>query len=166
MQRVIGVAGLAVSGADVQSIEHLQAGGLDPAQQLGAAAQAQVLGQVRTGSASLRRPEPRCTARPCRKPRSIWLSGSYTACSTEEWGRAGTQGGLHTTSGTRPLGEQVGLQQLHLGQHAQAIQVLARAGQSPRCQVGGAHPGNAPARQHGRQHTGAGADVPGLALGL
>jgi hypothetical protein len=32
------------------------------------------------------------------------LSGSYTACSSGEAGRAGSQGGLHTTSGARPGG--------------------------------------------------------------
>ena len=49
-------------------------------------------------------PGSRCPASPLRNPRSMRLSGSYTACSSGELGRAGTHGGLQTMSGARPGG--------------------------------------------------------------
>ncbi|MBU3647025.1 MAG: hypothetical protein FGM56_02985 [Limnohabitans sp.] len=49
-------------------------------------------------------PGARCARKPFKNPRSMRLPSSYTACSIGELGRAGTQGGLHTTSGACPSG--------------------------------------------------------------
>ena len=46
----------------------------------------------------------KCCFTPSRKPRSMALFSSYTACSSVVTARAGTQGGLHTISAACPGG--------------------------------------------------------------
>ena len=58
-------------------------------------------------------------------------------------------------------GKQVGVLQLNLRRQAQALQVVGRAGQRGRRDVGGHHLRDAAPRQHSREHAGAHADVEG-----
>ena len=63
------------------------------------------------------------------------------------------------------VGEQVGLQHLHLALCRESLQILMRAGQGARVGVGGDDLAYAAAGQHGGQHASAGANVKRQQLG-
>ena len=113
------------------------------------------------GSASLRRPAPDavpgrpgnpaacgCPRRRSRAPAASWAAPAATAGCTRPAGRGRAETGRPATTSTWAL-------------QAQPVDVVARAGQRARVQVGGHDAPHAAARQDRRQHAGAGADVEG-----
>ena len=80
-------------------------------------------------------------------------------CSSGELGRAGTHGGLQTTSAARPSGKRSASRTSTCFAEAEALDVLARAGERARIQVRRDHALHAAPREHGGEHAGAGADV-------
>jgi hypothetical protein len=104
-------------------------------------------------------PSSRCCASPARKPRSMRLSSSYTACSMADTGRAGSQGGLHTTRGARPGGNRSACNNSTRSCRPRRCRLSCAQASARGRQFGGHHAAHASACQHGRQHAGAGTDV-------
>ena len=85
--------------------------------------------------------------------------------SSGELGRAGTHGGLHSTSAARPRRKEIGLDDLDLVAKPEPLDVRARAGQRARILVGRDHAREAAPGEDRGEHAGAGADVEGHARG-